>query len=504
MADEPASAAESALRADAVRCVGWSTVAQVSRQAVQFVVGLGLARILVPEDFGLVAMVMVFVTFTSLFADLGFSASLVQRQGLEDRHLESVFWLCAAVSALLAAAFAALGSHIVSFYGEARLAPVAALLAFHFPLTAAGIVHKARLSRALAFKRIAIADTASVVLAGATALTLAASGFGVWAIVAQLLLVAGLASAGYWFATGWRPRLRVDTAAIRELSGFSRNLFGHAFFNHWARNADQLLIGRFLGEHALGLYARAYGTMYLPLTQVTGVVGHVMFPVLARLQKDRGASRRAYLRSLRGIALFSFPISLGLLVVAEHFVLAVYTEKWAGAIDTVRVLCVVGLVQSIAATGGWVFLATGRTDWMFRWGLAMGIASAASFAAGVSLGSVEAVALCYAALNIAVLYWDVRIPGRLIGVTFPDVLRSLAGIFACACGMAGCVVLLDRLVRDRLSHGACLAVEVAAGAAVYPLLLWLARVPALADALESLARLRGRAPRSAEPALDAA
>ena len=481
MNSEPKTNDGDNLRQRTVSGIGWTAVAQFGRQGTQFLISIVLARLLTPEDFGLVGMILVFTGFVALFAELGFGAALVQREELGVRHYDSVFWLNLLMGIILTALFLIIAPYIAAFFREPSLTPLIMVISVNFLITSLSIVQKTILQREMNFRQIAVIEITAVLVGGSVAIIMAFSGLGVWSLIWQIMVTSVVASIALWWRSHWRPHLSFDRSAVSDLWGFSSNLLGFSVVNYWTRNADNLLIGRFLGSVSLGVYTRAYSTMLMPLGQVPNVLGRVMFPALSRVQHDKIRVKRIYLRSIAMIALVTFPLMLGLFVVADDFVLALYGEKWSGVTQVLRVLCIVGMIQSLVSTVGWIYRSQGRTDWMFRWGLFVGSLGIFSFVIGIYLGTVEAVALCYAIVNVILLYWNIAIPGRLIDMRFQEAVRTVSGIFGCTFIMAGAVWMLGQVLPNNWSHWAYLVVQSLFGVLVYGVLIHLFRIQAYAE-----------------------
>jgi len=257
---------------------------------------------------------------------------------------------------------------------------------------------------------------------------------------------------------------------------------GFNVLNYWVRNGDDMLIGRYLGGASLGIYARAYSLMMLPVDHVYGVLAAVMFPALSRVQDDTKRTKRIYLHSLAMIALVTFPMMIGMLVVAESFVLAIYGPKWQGMIPILRIFCMVGMLQSIGTTVGWIYQSQGRTDWMFRWGLGSGPLVIGSIVIGILVGTVEAVAISYAIAGIILLYPLFAIPGKLIDMTFGNVVGAVAPTLGSAAAMGFLVWIVGLLLPKEWSYWANLAVQVPIGIGVYGALVHFLRLPAYRQA----------------------
>jgi len=206
------------------------------------------------------------------------------------------------------------------------------------------------------------------------------------------------------------------------------------------------------------------------------------------LQNDKVRVKAIYLRSIAMIALVTFPLMLGLLVVADHFVLAIFGPVWAGVIPILRVFCILGMTQSIYSTIGWIFQSQGRTDWMLRWGAFSAVVSIAGIGLGVWLGSPLAIAICLALIGILLLPPGFDIPGKLIGITARDVTDSILGITGCAATMAVCVWILRMLLPHNWSNWQHLSVEVLFGGAIYLALAHLLQLAAYRELRDILVR----------------
>lgn len=438
----------------------------MSKQILEFGISVILARLLTPQDFGLVGMVFVFTGFISLFSELGFGAALIQRKDVYEQHLSSVFWLNIAAGFLIMI-FLAVGAPLIGvFYNEPRLVPLTRLLSLNFLIGAFKTVHTAIITRSMNFKLLALLETTTVLIAGILAVVLALSGFGVWSLAWQLLCLTTLQVIVIWIFTDWRPQLQFHKSAIQELWKFSSNLVGFRIINYWVRNADNLLVGKFVGSAGLGIYTRSYSTMLMPLTQVTWVLSRVMFPALSKIQDDIPQVKQVYFLANRAIALVTMPMVCGLLVVTKSFVLTLYGPKWESAIPIIQILCLIAISQPIGSTVGWIYGALGRTDIQFRWAVIRGSTAIIAFIIGVQWG-IMGVAIAYVVRGYLVHYHSIVIPGRLIGVSFKEYHLNVASVFGCAVAMAGLVWCLGLLLPSGWPHWSYLTVQVPSGMAIY-------------------------------------
>lgn len=458
------------LRTATARGTLWAAADQVLRQSGTVLVSIVLARLLAPEQFGLMAMAVVFTAFAALIGQLGLEAAVVRSASLPRRTLTGMFWLSLVANVALGGLLAALSPLIAALYREPGLAAVLCGIAATFPLQALATVPRGLLVRDLSFRRIFGADLVAVTSGAAVTVAVAAARPTVWALVIGLGVQAAVGSTSLMAASRWRPGLRFGRDDLRGRLAFSGFLLAFDAVNYWARNVDNLLVGRFLGATALGFYERAYLMFLYPVSQITATLGRVMLSSLSRMGEDLARIRSAYLRSLAAIALVSAPIMFGLCVLAEPFVLVVFGRRWTPVVPVLQILAAFGPVQAVASSVGYLYQARGRTDLQFRVGLRNAVVIVAAIAAGVATGSLVGVALVYGIVaTLVLLHPTMAPPTRLIGLPLRAVAAAVAPSFACAAGMAGAVALLDRLVLAdaaaalRLGCGTALGVLVYAG-----------------------------------------
>jgi PST family polysaccharide transporter len=458
------------LKNQTINAIGWTSGGRVLKQFFQLAVSVILTRLLTPEDFGLIGMTLVFMGFAGLFDELGLGAAIIQRKEVEERHLSSTFWANACVGLLLMILLAAVSPAIASFFNEPRLRLLVMLLSLNLFIGSLNVVQNAILNRDLDFRRLVTLDISATMLASVCAVFLAYAGYGVYALVWQLILLNVFNVAFVWATSKWKPSFIFDKAAIKELWGFSSNLLGFTILNYWIRTGDNLLIGKFAGPASLGIYTRAYSLMLMPISQVTSNLSGVMFPALSRIQDDKLRIKRIYLQASSVIALITFPMMLGLFVAADVFVLTLFGAKWIDVIPVIRILCFVGLTQSIGTTVGWLYYSQGRTDLMFKWGIWAGIVTLISFAIGIFWGAIG-VATAYAVRSFLLVYFNYSIPGKLIDMSFSEVAKAVSSVLVCAVLMASGIFCLRFLIPASTPVWLSLMVQVTVGVVVYVFLI---------------------------------
>lgn len=432
-----------------VRGVGWVGTSQITRVLLQLGITAILARLLTPNDFGLIAMVVVFTNFVMIFRDFGLTAALIQRKGLTEEHLSSSFWINVLVGLLLTLLLAALAPAIAYFYSEDRLTFIIIALASTFFISSFGIVQIALFTKELKFKPLAIVEILAVAISGILALFLAFAGFGVWSLVWQQIISSFIRVIFLWNFSSWKPKFLFRWPRVKRLLSFGLNLTGFRFVNYFNRNLDNLLIGRFLGLAPLGFYNLAYRLLLFPLSNISSVMGKVMFPSFSAIQGDKSKVRYAYLKAIRYIAAVTFPLMVGLLVVAPQFVMVIYGPQWEKSIFLIQILVLVGLIQSISTLNGSIYLSQGRTDLQFRVGILFAAIMTISFVIGLRW-NVEGVAIAYAVAAFSLTYPGLAIPFRLINLRVSHLFKQLSFTLLATLGMGGIVFALRLFLKNAL------------------------------------------------------
>ncbi len=451
----------------------WAGASQAVRLVSQVLGLVVLARLLPPADFGVVAMALVATGFALLFRDLGTNAAIIQQQQLSQRLLDSVFLLNVVVGTALAGLFCLLAPLLAWFFAEPRLREILWLLALVFPLSSLGLVQQALFERASDFRTVALIESAAAVAGLVAAVAAAYAGWGVYSLVLPSLLSAAITVLCLWTHSKWRPTGSGSLREIRQLWRFSGHLVGFNFFNYFARNADNILIGRMLGSTDLGYYTMAYRLMLWPVQNISAVLCRALFPVLSRLQQDTDRLASAYLKTTAAIALITAPMMLGLFVLREPFVGAVLGPQWAPVAGLLAWLAPVGLLQAIGTTVGTVYLSTGRTDVMFRWGVFGGTVIILSFAIGIHWGLLGLV-LGYVAAMVLLILPSLHIALRLIGLPVSHVLKEIFPSVLIACAMAAIVAYASHAALiGSLDVGPRLVTLTCLGILVYAMLTWI-------------------------------
>jgi polysaccharide transporter, PST family len=389
-------------RAHVTRSALVTGVAQAYRVGVSFLSGIILARLLLPQDFGLVAMVTTCLAFVGLIQDLGLNQAVIQRERISHAQLSALYWISLVFSVVVALAFAASAPLIAWFFGDSRLIRLTLAFAFLIVLGGAQSLPFAVLNRELRFKALAAVDILGSTVSTTVGVAVAWMTSSYWALFAASLASALTSLVSVWIVCSFRPGKPSFEGGFRDIMKFGSGVSGFNIVNYFARNADNVLIGKFYGSEQLGYYDRAYRLLLFPISQILGPLGRVVLPLLARLQTDPERYRKAYIEAVSLLMMATQPGLVFSIVFAEDVFSTLFGPQWAAAVPIFQCLGVAGLSQVMTSTLGWLFLSQGRGGDFFRIGLFGALTTVASFVIGLPWGPLG-VAIAYTINNYVVL-----------------------------------------------------------------------------------------------------
>jgi O-antigen/teichoic acid export membrane protein len=340
--------------------------ARLCAQAANFLLRLGslmiLARLLGPKDFGLVGMVTAFTGILSLFRDFGLSSATIQRANVTDEQISTLFWMNLLVGALLGFVSIVSAPLIASFYHEPRLTAVTMALAAGFVFNAAGVQHGALLQRQMRFTALAVINTVGLLVGTAIAIGGALAGYGYWALVAMSVMSPLVGSIGYWIAADWIPGAPRRRTGIRSLVRFGGTITLNGLVAYVAYNLEKVLLGRFWGADAIGLYGRAYQLSNIPTENLNSAVGEVAFSALSRVQDDPPRLKSYFLKGYSLVVALTIPITIVCAFFADDVILVLLGPQWKAAVAIFRLLAPTMLVFAIINPLGWLLYSLGLVD----------------------------------------------------------------------------------------------------------------------------------------------
>ncbi len=351
------------IREKSARGIKWQVSTEILARLLQLLITFALARLLTPDDFGLIGMALIFTQLAFVLFDLGLSSALIQKKDMEPDHAQTAQTVFAmnALFFYLIVFFSA--PYIALFFHQPKLNAILRLLAVVFFLFAIRAIANVQLTRAMRFKTIGLIRLVSVLIYGALAVTLAWQKFGVWSfvlgIVGQelILTVLTVASVKTFVWPGWNPQ------KLKELTSFGGQVLGSRIMGYLNINLPNAIIGRFMGSAVLGYYSVGYQLVDFPVQRISKNILRVMFPAFSKIQDKLPQYQQLYKDTVSGLALAVFPIFAGMALVAPEFVTIFYGPKWKPLITVLEILTVVGLARSIWVTTSVVFLSKGKPKW---------------------------------------------------------------------------------------------------------------------------------------------
>jgi O-antigen/teichoic acid export membrane protein len=377
-------------------------------QGITFVINLAsavaLARLLSPEEFGLVAMVAAVTSYLGLLREAGLSTATVQTKTITQEQVSNLFWINVALGCMLGLLGMGLAPAVAWFYGDPRLAGIMVALAFTFFLTGPTVQHQALLSRQMRFRAIAGIDVTSLMVGVALGLGLALSGFGYWSLVGMQLGMASTTLALTWWVSGWRPTLPKRRTGVSALVKLGAHLTASDLIARLARNSDAILIGRVWGAGPLGLYSRAQALLVRPLEQMLWPVSSVLLPVLSRLQSDPQRYRQTFLRAFEAVALVALPMTALFFALSGPLIAVLLGPGWEGAAPLFAGFALAAVSMPLATAASWLFISQGRGRDLLHAYSVLSVLLVSAIAVGVAWGPLGVV------LGLSVYYLLIRMP----------------------------------------------------------------------------------------------
>ncbi len=333
--------------------VAWNAIGLIIDNGLQLIVKLILARLLVPEVFGIIGFATVFIGMIQVFSDLGMSAALIQRK---DKHLspidyDTAYWAGIAWSLFLIAVLSfVVGPLAASFYAEPMLIVIMPVLSVSLLLRNLRAVHIVNITRDMNFKKLVLPKNVSRILASAGAIILAFLGFGVWSIVFQSVITDVFIAIIYSYISPWKPQKRFSKESFKNIFGFGVYTTGTNIFNYLTGNIDYLLIGKLLGAHSLGVYTLGYNLTYVVRGQILNVINSVFYPVYSKIQDDLETTKKYYFKVIKYNCIVIYPLMIGMILLAKPLVIFGLGEKWAESIIPMQFMAAAGLVHLLTSS----------------------------------------------------------------------------------------------------------------------------------------------------------
>ena len=431
----------SSLKDKTVKGVIWSAVDRFSAQGIQFVFSILIARLLMPEDYGVIAMLGIFMAVSQTFIDSGFGTALIRKIDRTETDFSTVFYFNIVVATLLYLVLFFSAPAIAHFYNTPLLESVTKVVALNLIISSLSGIHNAKLSIAIDFKSRAKISIITTLLTGAVGLWMAYAGYGVWALVVQNLFSSVLRTVMLWIIVKWRPQLIFSLKSFKELFSFGSKLLASGLLDTLYNNIYTLVIGKVFSPSTLGVYSKAKTLAEFPSSNITGVLQRVTFPVLSTIQNDELKLADAYKRFLKLSAFVVFPLMVGLAAVADPFIRLALTNKWEGAIILLQIICFALMWYPIHAINLNILQVKGRSDYFLKLEIIKKVQGVLILVVTVPMGIV---AMCCGKVisSLISLIWNTHYTKKLIGYGYFAQMKDLLPILIHSLIMGGIVLLV--------------------------------------------------------------
>jgi len=415
-------------------------LAKVCSQGTNFLLRVGslmiLARLLTPKDFGLVGMVTAVIGIFNVFKDFGLSTATVQRQNVTQEESSTLFWINILVGVVLGIVALALGPFVAKFYHEPRLVGVTAVLATGFVFNAAGVQHSALLQRQMRFTTISMIDIVALVVSTSTGIGMALAGYGYWSLAATTVITPLVYSIGVWIAARWIPGRPRRHTGIGSILRFGGTLTANGIVMYIASNLEKVLLGRFWGVDAIGIYGRAYQLINIPTDNLNSSAGEVAFAALSRVQQQPSTLRSYFLKGYSLVVSLTLPITIACALFADSMILVFLGAKWKEAAPVFRLLAPTTLVFATVNPLGWLLSSLGLVKRGLKIALVLAPVMITGYALGLPYGP-KGVALGYSSVMLLCVVPLVAWAVHGTPVQFRDIIQTasrplISGIVAAA------------------------------------------------------------------------
>jgi polysaccharide transporter, PST family len=410
-------------------------ISQGGNITTQVISTIVLARILLPEDFGLVAMVSAITGYVAIFVDLGTRDAVTQHPHLNSGEASALFWITAATGVMFALITALCAPLIASFYSAPKLRAIT--MAMAVPIMLSGLYYQqyALMRRALMFRKLAIIDVTGNAMGTGLAILLAHLGYGYWALVWKPAITAFVTAFGVWVTCGWWPGRPAFTHGVRAMIRFGLNVTGFIISDTISRSMDRVALGYAYGPKELGFYQNAFNVYDNAISASANALHNVATATLSKLRDDADELKRAWSTALSSLAFFAAPAFAVLAVVGQDLVVLLLGAKWKTAGTILCILALRGPGQVVSNTCGWLHVAVGRPERWRHWGMLNCVFTLIALLCGLPFGAIG-VAASYAVLVYITMPPSILYAGRPLGIRTKDVLVTIGPQVTCALATA--------------------------------------------------------------------
>ena len=419
----------SELKTKALSGVIWSFVQRFGTMAISFVSNIVLARLLTPDDYGVIGMLMIFIAVSNTFIDGGFGSALIQKKEPTQADYSTIFWWNMFLSLVIYGLLFLGAPAIAKFYNLPLLTDVLRVQGFVLILNALSIIQQNQLRKQLKFKRLATVTVISATLSASIAIALAYMGWGVWALVAQQLMLSGFNAIQLWVLNKWYPLLAFSKESFKQLFGFGGFILASNLINTVFNKLQVLIIGKLFNPSTLGYYTQAVKLEDVISHSISSVVEQVSYPILSEVQNDNNSLKNMLYKFSSMIAFATTPLMFILIISAKAIIVTLYTEKWLPSAEYFQILCFAGIAICLQGISYYAVASKGRSKEIFKWTLIKRTLGGALIIISTIIWGMNGLLWGYCAAAWLLLLVNQYLVSRYIGYTLFQQYKDLLPIF---------------------------------------------------------------------------
>lgn len=421
---------EAGLKQKTISGMIWSFAQRFGVMLISFCANIVLARLLSPDDFGCIGMLMIFILIANTFIDGGFGSALIQKKQPTQDDYSTIFYWNLFISVILYVILLYLSPLIAKFYDIPLLSPVLRTQGLVLILNSFSVIQQNRLRKQLQFKKLAIINLISASASLLITIYLAYIGYGVWALVAQQLMISLFNAVLFWIIGKWWPSFVFSLRSFKELFSFGGFLLLSNLINTFCNNIQGLLIGKYFSPYTMGLYSQAKKLEEVASTSISCIVDQVSYPVLSEVQDDKEKLQKVLKGLTTSIAFFSFPIMLLLIVIAKPLIVLLYSERWVECVPYFQILCIAGLAISLQNINYYAVAAIGKSKSLFNWTLVKRVTSIILIVAGFCINGIYGLLCGMVIASYSIYLINSALASKYIGYTLRAQLRDLLPVIS--------------------------------------------------------------------------
>lgn len=426
----------------------WSSIERFAAQGVQFLFGVILARLLSADDYGIIAMPMIFLAIAQSFVDSGFANAIIRKEELTQRDLSTAFFFNIIVGVFCYFVLFCCSPIIADFYSTPILSSLLKVTSLVVLFNSLAIVQQALLTRTINFKKQAYATLSAAILSGLLGVWMAVSGYGVWALVIQQTGSSFIRLLIFWCVSKWRPTCEWSNDSFHYLWGFGSKMLASSLLDTIYKNIYPLVIGKFYTSAQLGYYTRSLQFSQLPSTNITGILKRVTYPVMSSIQNDDDKLSSVFQRTLRVSAFVMFPLMFFLFGVSSPLINIILTEKWAGSIPLLQILCLGMIWYPIDALNLNLLMIKGKSDLFLRLEVIKKIVGAIILMITIPMG-IQLMCVGFSAYCFLEIVFDTFYTGRFFDYGLIKQLRDLFPSFILSCIILSLILVTNEFVENQ-------------------------------------------------------